>query len=350
MPLWIRAEVGGAVEWHERDGEDLTFGRNPVCSVRLAHRTVAPMHARLWVRRSRLLLLDLGSARRGTVVCGRRIGAPVVVEPGEAVGIGDVSLRLEHLDEVERGPAGAVLDVGRVGKEVEPSGPGLRRFELSGNRELVLAGPGVDAALWRERVGLAHRSVHLSTVQVWTSWRGRPALVEHVPPGARLSRLLAAETQGRVSAPLGARALIAAQLAAAVRERHGSGLAHGTITASSIHLSVDGRVVLLVPAPSPCAPDDPVASAARRHGGPVGFGDDRWALSRLGAQALRLEERRRLLEVLRRWAGTEGALEPGDVLEAVREEGLDPAPAALGRLVRVLLALEAGPVVLPSCA
>ena len=73
-------------------GENLV-GRDPECSVWLDSPSVSRRHARLVVEGDRVTAEDLGS-KNGTRVGGRPITGPTVVEAGDSVGFGSVSLTL----------------------------------------------------------------------------------------------------------------------------------------------------------------------------------------------------------------------------------------------------------------
>ncbi len=70
-----------------------TLGRHAEATIVLADTQASRRHAELTCREGRVWLRDLGSAN-GTFSGGQRLAAPVELCPGDAITIGDTTLRL----------------------------------------------------------------------------------------------------------------------------------------------------------------------------------------------------------------------------------------------------------------
>ncbi|XXY50636.1 protein kinase [Sorangium sp. So ce269] len=71
--------------------DDVTIGRDPYCELRLDHGLVSMRHAHLHVEGNVVTVLDLGSTN-GTYVNGRHVLAPVRLEHGDELRVGNVTL------------------------------------------------------------------------------------------------------------------------------------------------------------------------------------------------------------------------------------------------------------------
>jgi DNA-binding winged helix-turn-helix (wHTH) protein len=69
-----------------REGENL-LGRSPACTVRITSPRVSRLHARILVAGRQAVMEDLAS-KNGTFVNGRRVGGPVRLALGDAIGLG----------------------------------------------------------------------------------------------------------------------------------------------------------------------------------------------------------------------------------------------------------------------
>jgi len=114
-PAWMVAPRNGMASLRLRDGArrprtvtvgpefpEITIGRN--ADIELTGREVAKRHARLVLRDSNLIVVNVEKAS-GTFVNGRRAHAPLVVHEGDVIGIGDAFLLLEVIVPAGRGAA-----------------------------------------------------------------------------------------------------------------------------------------------------------------------------------------------------------------------------------------------------
>lgn len=76
-------------------GQQEVIGRDPGCDRVLDLPMISGRHARLSRSNGRILIEDLASSN-GTFVNGRRIDRPVVVEPGDSIGLGSYTLVLSE--------------------------------------------------------------------------------------------------------------------------------------------------------------------------------------------------------------------------------------------------------------
>lgn len=246
MSLRIRVEVDGRSSWHDVDASEVTVGSSPNCRLCIPHDSVAKTHARLVVRRDRVMVVDMGHAPRGTTVAGRRVHAPVVLPNEAELGLGEA--RLKVCLEVGRSSVPERLPgFGRLRAEMDPSAIGTRRFVLDGGLEAMLA---VEAARtsWPEAVRPPEHA-HVATVAGRCRAQGYRVLVEAVEGGVGLYELVRAEESGVLDVPQTVRGLILAQLQLAVGAWHAGHRAHGSLSLASVRLCRSGRVCLLSPGP-----------------------------------------------------------------------------------------------------
>lgn len=342
MALGPRAEV------HQLAKGTVSIGSGPAADLRVPHSSVYPLHARLLLRRGRLLLVGAGGAQRAVRVGTRPVYAPVVLADGAVFGLGEVELS------AELAPPGWVELVGRPVQghtiSVErPASGGLRRFSLSGSdAELLVSGQAsAEVEPWvkamRDSVS-PEQARRLAALTEVADLEGRAAFIEALGPGVRLGRVIAQAEDDKLTIPLPARLHIVAEVAAALGALHARAGAHGALDPDHVSLGIDGSVSVLRPGPSP-APARRYASPERRRGGRASKAADSWGLARvaaaLGAFAdPGLEELKRLFLRLSR---PEPERRPLDLL-ALSEEvqaaavglGLDPSTGHTARLARLL--------------
>src|SRR3712207_4791345 len=171
--MWVTIGSGEAqgVSVHV-EGERFLVGTGEECQLRVADPSVATLHAYFEVEPDgRVLLHDLGSDQ-GTLLNGRKIDAPAVIEGGEEIRLGDVVLSptVKDPEEEARERAAAILgensreapvrvktDEGDV-IEVVPEhgeggvGPHLR---VKSEDQVVEVVPVGEHRRLRERIGLA---------------------------------------------------------------------------------------------------------------------------------------------------------------------------------------------------
>lgn len=314
MPFRIRARAGRRRQWFESPQTELRIGTSSRCEVQIDADGVAPEHARLVRRRNRVIVVDSGLARRGTVVDGRRVFAPVLLAPGAEVELGEARLRVELAPEAERGLGGERVEGMRVLRELE--GPRGRQYLLEGGNQLWVDRapcPGFDRF---------PESAHLVPARPFEGprhWRG---LIEHLPPGIALSEALELARAAGVQIPLGARALVALHLAQAVRTLEALGITHGQLGPERVWLGTDGIAML-----RPARPGHPHPTK------------DREAWGALARMSLGLSDAPAQLPP------TPKGHEDWAELVGEAAEGVDPAPPALARWVRLALSLRGPPLV-----
>lgn len=103
MGMRVEVELRGRWLGERSVGASALIGRSRSADLVLPHPTVALRHARLEIRRGRMVIVDLGASPRGTVVQGRRIDAPVVAATGPVrLTLGEVGLRARLSSEAPR--------------------------------------------------------------------------------------------------------------------------------------------------------------------------------------------------------------------------------------------------------
>src|SRR3954469_7387308 len=75
-----------------------SVGRHDDCSVRIKSSQVSRKHCELFEKKGMLLVKDLGSSN-GTFVNGKKIQGQQVLEPGDELTIGQVTLRVARVGE-----------------------------------------------------------------------------------------------------------------------------------------------------------------------------------------------------------------------------------------------------------
>src|SRR6059058_2583292 len=84
---------GGASEPFKLGDGVTTVGRHDDCQLRIKSSQVSRKHCELFEKKGLLLVKDLGSSN-GTFVNGKRIQGQQVVEPGDELMIGGITLRV----------------------------------------------------------------------------------------------------------------------------------------------------------------------------------------------------------------------------------------------------------------
>ncbi|MCK6546850.1 FHA domain-containing protein kinase [Myxococcota bacterium] len=358
MPLVrVRVEYRGRVELHEVEGPDVELGRDRRADVVLHHESVAPRHARLMLRRGRLILADLGLAKQGTTRGRERLFAPVALAEGEPFGVGEVSLAAWSVAPGDEGLSQRSIETSSVGVELESADPGARRYRVQlddgARAELAIARPElrrVDAEAWlaKARATGPGRPPQLVPLAWWGVHERSPYLIERLPEGLRLAQLLDGVARGALTLPLEAVVVIIAQLAEAVAAFEQTWGVHGSLDPRMVHLGLEGAVVLLRPGPlatSPRAIEDAYLAPERRFGLPPTPSSDAFALGVLGKAVL---GRRRdcpvRLRALCYWlAHVTPTSRPRDLTaiaaelrDAAQAASLDPTAGHVARAVRLL--------------
>lgn len=352
----LRVAYRGQAELHEVDGPDIEIGRDPSCRVSVDHSSVAHHHARILIRRNRLILTDLGQAKTGTSRNGERVLAPVALADGEAFTLGDVEFSARLVDVRDRGLRGREFSFGTVAAELESEDVRVRRYELwtpDGLRaELAVVQPEVPFELarsWASRMSSTSRQEpHLAPLLSCEAIDGRSALLEAVPAGLRVARLIAAAQEGLIGVPVEAMIVVLAHLADAVAALGTAIGAHGAIDPAAVQLGLDGSISLL--RPGPCPDDrslkDELVAPERRFSFEATPAGDAFALGKIGALLLSLTDGcpPRMRAICSWLAHAEPRRRPSDLATlaselrtAAMKDGLDPTFAHVARAVRALV-------------
>ena len=141
MPVRLRVQLGTQIgRTYIMSGETLRIGRAPDNDLVLDDIQVSRYHARLMRQGDTLTIEDLGSTN-GTLVSGRRITQPQVLQPGDTIAIGKTIFSLEGL------PAPDTL-------AMEPLRPELSRHGTAKENEVVTR-YGRSSPIWLLVAGIA---------------------------------------------------------------------------------------------------------------------------------------------------------------------------------------------------
>jgi hypothetical protein len=359
----LRVACRGQAELHEVDGPDIEIGRDPSCDLFVEHSSLAPRHARVLIRRNRLILTDLGTARTGTSRSGERVLAPVALTDGESFTLGDVSFAAWLAGEGDRGLRGRELSQGLVTAELASEDIRVRRYEVrmrdNTRAELAVSTPDVPrpiALAWLARMKTSGSQVpHLAPLLACEMIDGRPAILEAVPEGVRVSRLIEAAQSGMIGVPVEAMIVVLAHLAGAVAALGTSIRAHGAIDPAAVQLGMDGSIALLRPGPFPDDRSlrDELVAPERRFSFEATPEGDAFALGKIGALLLSLADGcpPRMRAICSWLAHAEPRRRPADLgtlaselrLAAMRD-GLDPTYGHVARAVHALAPTRSRPL------
>ncbi len=279
----IRISSRGRVEYFDLDGADAVLGKGDGAALSIDHPSIARRHARLLLRRGRLILAELG----GLVVRGgERLRAATTLEEGEAFRLGDVEAAAWV-----REPAlsGRLFDRVLLLAECDPIVGGTRRYHATHegrSAEVTVLEPGAFAphelAEWSARLEQTRRLA--PPLLASGALDGRPAIAERVPVGIRVSSLLDNLESGRVAVSLEVALAVVRRLAESLSSIHHADGPHAGLVPGAVQLGLDGDVVLLRPGPRPMDPrhHDRWSSPTRRMNLPPSIADDAYALARLG--------------------------------------------------------------------
>lgn len=340
-------------EIHELARSELLIGSGEEADLIVPHTSVARAHARLLVRRGRLVLLDLESGKV-TRVRGARVRAPAVLPESGVFLLGDLELRASLIEDAAAPMAGRILGGFEVLAELPSAGASSRRFRVAGGGTPPARGELLSARApeaWRARIVQSAMSSrpHLAPLAVHGEDASGFFFVELLRPGLRLGELLEHVRRGALRLPLEARVVITAQIAEAIEAMHASFGPHGGVDASAIHLGDDGSLVLLRPEPEMDAYADPrrrgFLSPERRCGAPPSVAADVWALARVarGLGPAAADWPREIAALLARIGAGRPEDRPSslsgvaaELRSRAQEAGLDPAVGHLARVVRLL--------------
>lgn len=324
----------------------MLIGRGPHAEVEVDDLDVAPRHARLLVRRGRVVLagFDAPIERRG-----HPIHAPVVLEPDEPFSISKVQLSAKIVD--DDAFIGASVGGFQLGREISVD-PDHRRFVALApdvpHAELVT--PSSDIGEWWRVWAEAPTSPGGQIPEIIArgaaldATHAIPWLIERLEPGLRLSEVLAAARAGKVTLPVELALVTLAQTAeAAALDPRGH---HGAIEPAMIHLGDTGAVWLVRPGPRPDGYGDvrrrAFLSTERRFGLPPTSLDDVFALGVLARAFLEaaphelLERLSTALTAPRESRATLDAVR-AELLELANRGPFDPSRTHVSRVVRLLV-------------
>lgn len=354
----MRVACRGRSELHEIAGPDIEIGRDSSCQLIVDHPSVAPHHARILVRRNRMILTDLGQAKTGTSRDGERVLAPIALTDGSTFLLGDVSIRAQLVSARDRGLSGRTVRLEgaelEVSRELESVDPEVRRYELEhlGKRlELAVIErtvPSERALRWVQRMKKSAALVpHLAPLLGHAELDGQQAIFEAAPSGLRASTLIEAIEANVVGVPVEAMIVVLAHLADAVAAIGDAIGAHGAVDPRFVQLGTDGSISLLRPGPNPderSLPDELVAPERRFFFEPTPAGDA-FALGKIGATLLRLsgQSPARLRAICAWLAHADAEHRPKDLRtlsaelrSAAMKDGLDPTYGHVARAVRAI--------------
>ncbi|MFO0726925.1 MAG: serine/threonine-protein kinase [Myxococcota bacterium] len=336
-----RAEV------HQLEGSMITLGSGPLADLMLPHSSIQPVHARLLLRRGRLLLVGTASGARAVRVGTRPVYAPVVLGEGASFGLGDLELSATLAQPLFLPMAGRTV-LGQALEVERPTDGGIRRFSLVGSEaELIVSvEPARRLEAWlsaqQRPADTGRRFAPLAAIG---EVEGHAAMIEALPASVRLARAFEEAEAGHLSIPLPSRLHILGELLAAVGLHHERIGAHGAVDPEHVALATDGTVLLLRSGPEPRAARRTLAPERRRGGRPSKAADV-WSLGRIAADLWHDAEgladlKKRMLRLSR----AEPERRPLDLL-ALSEEvhaasvrlGLDPSTGHTARLARLLYA------------
>jgi hypothetical protein len=344
-------------EIHELPSRDLLLGSGEDADLVIDHPSVAESHAKLLVRRGRVLLVDLGAKGKLTRVGNERPRAPAVLSGDGTFWLGAVELaaslvsRSLPLSSLE--PRGFSIE-----HEVEGSDLALRRF-LVRKEELTaeLAILDEDCPSDLGRAWAAHvlesaelSAPHLPRVVDRGEIGGRTFIVEAIPAGVRLELIIDAVARRRLVLPIEARVAITAQVAEAIASVHAVMGPHGSLEPRSIHVGVDGALVLLRPGPLSDRFDArrrAFLAPERRCGTAASAAADAWSLFEIARRLTPKNEPAKWPEGIAPILGSLAAqraearrsdlLHVGEEIRALAHEGgLDPGAGHLARVARLL--------------
>lgn len=360
----FRVACRGRAELSEVQGPDIEIGRDARCDLVIDHASIAPIHARILVRRGRVILAEAGSGKAAITLGRERLFAPVTLAGSDQVGLGDVRISAWVVADVDRSLVDRTIEGARVVEEIESGEATLRRY-----RACIGDGRGGEIAVlhhlpppsrlglfdlaldrWRERLAraLEARRSRMARVVRFGHVDGRPYVLEIVPSGMRLRSLLDGIARRTVHLPIEALIVVFAHMADAIGDVHVEWGPHGALDPSRIHLGLDGSVTVIHPGPIPLSErplEDVFLAPERRHGLEPSAAGDAFALGMLGKSMLgeRADCPMRIRAICY-WLGHAAPeRRPQDLVEVAGElraaalgAGFDPTFGHLARAVRLL--------------
>jgi len=341
MPA-LRLEIacGGRAEIHVIDDAEVSVGGDATSELILDHPSVEPEHARIALRRGRILVIPSPRAHRSVRIGSQVVRAPSVLPPGRRAWVGEVSIAVAPATNVLPviAPAGIRLGLER------PARDGLRRFDAIAatgeSAELAVASASpADEAAWLERVARSASAEPAARVLAHAALgASSPWALERLGSGVRLRSALDVVARGAVQLPPEASVVIISGVALALAALHSTWGPLGALDGELVHLGHDGAIRLVRPGPAldPWQDRRRWLAPERRRGGVPTRAADIWALGAL-ARHLGLA---RHSPVVRRLAAADPEFRPTDLVEIagrIRAEalaaGLDASTRHVGQLV-----------------
>lgn len=119
-----------------------TVGRQDACQIRIKSSQVSRRHCELFEKKGLLLVKDLGSSN-GTIVNGKRIKDQQVLEPGDELTVGGITLRVAKIGEAPpiKTPPGPAPGDTAVVEAIPVSAGDDDEFEIDFDDEPIEAAP-----------------------------------------------------------------------------------------------------------------------------------------------------------------------------------------------------------------
>lgn len=117
-----------------------TVGRHDDCQLRIKSSQVSRKHCELFEKKGLLLVKDLGSSN-GTYVNGKRITDQRVLEAGDELTIGQVSLKVAKADDTGSRPSAGPRPGDTAVVEVAPVDSGDDEFEIEMDDDFEMSEP-----------------------------------------------------------------------------------------------------------------------------------------------------------------------------------------------------------------
>lgn len=342
----LRLEIssGARVEVIVTARTELSLGSAPDDDVVIDHPSVEAGHARVAVRRGRILVIPSPKARRRVQLARHALRAPAVVEEGLQLGVGDV--RVSAIEAASCDPPWTPDGWSVAGERAWTDAQ--RRFEVRDAHgdvgELGWAQATPDALdRWCARVAESSALAAFPALRALrrsSDIRG-VELIEGLGRGVRLAAVLEAVARGAVQVPIEASVVIGHALLSGLAAIHPVWGALGSLDPRAVHLGVDGRVSIVRPAPVVAGWPDLARrhylAPERRYGAPATSASDAWAVGRMLSDLGVRPGAWRVLGV------RDPELRPTDhtvLAERVRVDalsaGLDPSTTHVARLARLV--------------
>ena len=261
----VRAASGPRVQVFELHTNEACIGRDATCDLQIFESSLAPVHARLLVRRGQIILAPAPGCMKGIRLSDNISRSPIVLKERDVFELGRVTFAARYID--AESPLGTAMDSYQVIRVLESEANSVRRYLARSQDgeivEITIVEAHVEASEAKQWLGQIERcqgrNAYLREIVGSGYFFRRPYCIERIGMnaaaselgrGLRLSQIDRVVYSDILCLPVEGIVAILAQVAHGLAELHTTWGPHGALEPRTIHLSEGGAVHLIRPGPN----------------------------------------------------------------------------------------------------